>query len=276
MSKKTPSKAKKTAAVKTTTKKTVAPKTSKTTKVKKVIKVAKVEVASIAEEKLIKFEDCSDRIDVVIKKLRHHWKLTAISWMDFDDVGQRIRLRILDKWSKWDQKRSFEPWAHTLGRNCIQNIVRDVYYNAARPCLDCKFNLGGDKCSAYGFQNSSCAVFAKWEKTKQLAYNAKFPTSIHDTHDPSGLRAEVCSLPESNMDFSVLVPQFAEKFRKVLKPTELIVFEYFFEKGESEEQVTKRLGFKLDEDRKSPRCKQFQNIKKVVIDKAKLIIRDMV
>ena len=33
------------------------------------------------------FEECIDIIDQEIKKRRNKWNLTALAWMDFDDVS---------------------------------------------------------------------------------------------------------------------------------------------------------------------------------------------
>jgi hypothetical protein len=272
--------------MKKTTKSASKPKSPKPPKLKAKIKAKpkraakprKKVAASAAKSDVptITFEESIKRIDVVISKLRQYWKLTAIAWMDFDDVSQKLRLHLMAKWALWDQTKALEPWVYRTCRNQIKNMVRNVYYGSARPCLDCIFNQGGDQCQKFGTQNSQCRPFAKWEKTKKHIYNSKFPSSIHDTHDSSGLRSEVCSLPEQNINFDVIVPVIDAKLRKVLKPNELVVYELFYLKNFSEQQVAARLGFKLDEGRKNPRCKQFQNIKKSVIEKAKLVIRSLV
>lgn len=254
--------------------KKAAPKARKVSK--KTVQTVKVKKSTKKAVPKITFEESLDRINSVINKLRQFWKLSAISWMDFDDVAQKIRIHLLVKWDKWDQSRKLEPWVYQTGRNQIKNLVRNIYYGSARPCLDCPANLGGDQCKLYGIQSGDCKTYAKWEKSKQPIYNAKFPHSIHDNHDPSGFRSEVCSLPEHSVDFITLIPIIDEKLREVLKENELLVYDLFFVKGKSEEQVVARLGFKSDVKRKNPRCKQFQNIKKTIVEKARVIIRELV
>ena len=46
------------------------------------------------------FEQSIDVIDEEISKRRSRWHLTAISWMDFQDVSQRLRIHIYKKWDK--------------------------------------------------------------------------------------------------------------------------------------------------------------------------------
>ena len=43
------------------------------------------------------FEESIDIINSEIQKRKHRWHLTAIAWMDFDDVSQRLRLHIYKK-----------------------------------------------------------------------------------------------------------------------------------------------------------------------------------
>ena len=44
--------------------------------------------------KKLKFEDCIEKINQEIAKRKNKWNLTAINWMDFDDVSQILRLHI--------------------------------------------------------------------------------------------------------------------------------------------------------------------------------------
>ena len=58
-------------------------------------------------KKKLKFEDCIEQIDSEIRKRKSRWNLTALSWMDFDDVSQIIRIHIFKKWHLYDQSKSF-------------------------------------------------------------------------------------------------------------------------------------------------------------------------
>ena len=41
-----------------------------------------------------KFEDMYEIIDQVIKKRKNKWKLKAITWFDFEDIEQIIKVHI--------------------------------------------------------------------------------------------------------------------------------------------------------------------------------------
>ena len=49
----------------------------------------------MAKSKKPKFEECITLIDAEIIKRRGKWNLTALGWMDFDDVSQILRIHIL-------------------------------------------------------------------------------------------------------------------------------------------------------------------------------------
>ena len=49
------------------------------------------------KKKKPKFEEVISIIDVEIIKRRGKWNLTAINWMDFDDVSQILRINIYKK-----------------------------------------------------------------------------------------------------------------------------------------------------------------------------------
>ena len=129
-------------------------------------------------KKKLKFEDCIEKIDLEINKRRSRWNLTALSWMDFDDVSQIIRIHIFKKWHLYDQSKSLAPWINTLISNQIKNLIRNNYGNYCRPCLKCAAAESDSLCYIYGTQCSSCPLFAQWEKTKKAAYLTKLPTPL--------------------------------------------------------------------------------------------------
>jgi len=51
----------------------------------------------------LNFEGCIAQIDNEIFKRRNKWNLTAISWMDFSDVSQILRIHIYKKWHLYNQ-----------------------------------------------------------------------------------------------------------------------------------------------------------------------------
>ena len=107
-----------------------------------------------------KFEDYIDVIDEEIKKRRSKWKLTSITWMDFDDISQILRIHIYKKWHLYDPVKPLAPWLNRIITNQIKNLIRNNYGNYARPCLKCAASEGGDLCVIYEKQCSDCPLYA--------------------------------------------------------------------------------------------------------------------
>ena len=219
-------------------------------------------------KKKLKFEDCIESIDTEINKRRGRWNLTALSWMDFDDVSQIIRVHIFKKWHLYDQSKSLAPWINTLISNQIKNLIRNNYGNYCRPCLKCAAAESDSLCYIYGTQSSSCPLFAQWEKTKKAAYLTKLPTPLESVEH------EMENIELSDFDFDTVLKRLNSKLRAVLKPNEWVVYENLYLNNKSEQEVAKILGYKTSEKNRSPGYKQIKNIKKSIIDKAKEIVAE--
>ena len=219
-------------------------------------------------KKKLKFEDCIESIDAEINKRRGRWNLTALSWMDFDDVSQIIRVHIFKKWHLYDQSKSLAPWINTLISNQIKNLIRNNYGNYCRPCLKCAAAESDSLCYIYGTQCSSCPLFAQWEKTKKAAYLTKLPTPLESVEH------EMENIELSDFDFDTVLKRLNSKLRAVLKPNEWVVYENLYLNNKSEQEVAKILGYKTSEKNRSPGYKQIKNIKKSIIDKAKEIVAE--
>ena len=219
-------------------------------------------------KKKLKFEDCIESIDTEISKRRSRWNLTALSWMDFDDVSQIIRVHIFKKWHLYDQSKSLAPWVNTLISNQIKNLIRNNYGNYCRPCLKCAAAESDSLCYIYGTQSSTCPLFAQWERTKKAAYLTKLPTPLETVEHET----EKLELKEFNFDsvLSMLNTQLKSK----LKPNEWIVYKNLYLENKTEQEVAKILGYKTSEKNRSPGYKQIKNIKKSIIEKAKEIISE--
>ena len=217
-------------------------------------------------KKKLKFEDCIEKIDLEINKRRSRWNLTALSWMDFDDVSQIIRIHIFKKWHLYDQSKSLAPWINTLISNQIKNLIRNNYGNYCRQCLKCAAAESDSLCYIYGTQCSSCPLFAQWEKTKKAAYLTKLPTPLES------VQQETEKLELQEFDFNTVLKRLNLKLRKVLKSNEWTVYENLYLKNKTEQEVAKILGYKTSEKNRSPGYKQIKNIKKSIIEKAKEII----
>ena len=221
-------------------------------------------------KKKLKFEDCIETIDVEINKRRGRWNLTALSWMDFDDVSQIIRVHIFKKWHLYDQSKSLAPWVNTLISNQIKNLIRNNYGNYCRPCLKCAAAESDSLCYIYGTQNSSCPLFAQWEKTKKAAYLTKLPAPLESVEH------ETKKIELKEFDFDTVLKRLNDQLKERLKVNEWIVYENLYLKNKSEQEVAKILGYKTSEKNRSPGYKQIKNIKKSIIDKAKEIVSENV
>ena len=219
-------------------------------------------------KKKLKFEDCIESIDAEINKRRGRWNLTALSWMDFDDVSQIIRVHIFKKWHLYDQSKSLAPWINTLISNQIKNLIRNNYGNYCRPCLKCAAAESDSLCYIYGTQCSACPLFAQWEKTKKAAYLTKLPTPLESVEH------EMENIELSDFDFDTVLKRLNSKLKVVLKPNEWVVYENLYLNNKSEQEVAKILGYKTSEKNRSPGYKQIKNIKKSIIDKAKEIVAE--
>ena len=114
------------------------------------------------------FEDKREDLDQLLLKYRPKWQLSALAWLDYDDVCQIIRLHVYNKWHLWDQSRPFKPWASMIISNQIKNLIRNNYTSFAKPCLRRQYNMGGTLCdwTKSGDQDRTCADFEKSKKKK--------------------------------------------------------------------------------------------------------------
>lgn len=129
---------------------------------------------------MLTYEDCSDQIEKELKKRRRKWTLDIHRWMDWEDVAQILRSHIAKKWHMWDQTRKLAPWIQRIMSHQIYNLLRNLYTNYARPCVQCKFAVGEDGCSktSDNEQSSECQLYAKWFATKHSGYYVKMPLEL--------------------------------------------------------------------------------------------------
>ena len=217
-------------------------------------------------KKALEYEDCVDIINNEIRKRKSKWHLTAVQWMDYDDISQILRIHIHKKFSMWDQSRRLEPWLNVIISHQISNLLRNNYGNYSRPCLKCPANEGGELCSIYTTQCISCPLYKKWAKTKRQAYNSKLPLPL-EHHSQ-----EVFDKPSSSMDVEKGLESLDEQMKKVLKPIEYKVFKFLYIDGNKEDKIAKLLGFKTTEKDRNPGYRQIKNIKDAIFEKAKALV----
>tara|TARA_Y100001938_G_scaffold150340_1_gene240808 strand:+ start:484 stop:1164 length:681 start_codon:yes stop_codon:yes gene_type:complete len=206
------------------------------------------------------FEDKREDLDQLLLKYRPKWQLSALAWLDYDDVCQIIRLHIYNKWHLWDQSRPFKPWASMIISNQIKNLIRNNYTSFAKPCLRCQYNMGGTLCdwTKSGDQDRTCADFEKWKKKKERAYNIKLPLTLDDgvaTQNTSSIKDQVDYKLSSERLHELVMGQLSERHKAIYAML------YIHHKDETE--VAKKFGFKGDSTkRKTIRYKQISNLKK--------------
>ena len=230
-------------------------------------KVAKAAKKKTAVAKELHFEDCIDIIDTEITKRKNKCNLTALAWMDFDDVSQILRIHIFRKWHLYDQTKKLTPWINRIISNQIKNLIRNNYGNYVRPCVKCAAAEGEDLCAIYKKQSAACPLFKNWYKNKKSAYDTKLPIAL-ENHSQ-----EVFSVQnQGSIDMDSASDKLHKKMSTLLKANEWLVYKYLYIDHLSEEQAAKKMGYKTTEKNRSPGYKQIKNLKKSIITKVKKII----
>jgi RNA polymerase sigma factor (sigma-70 family) len=209
------------------------------------------------------FESLIDVINSEIIKRKSKWNLTAINWMDFNDVSQILRIHIYKKWHLYDHKKPLAPWVNRIISNQIKNLIRNNYSNFTRPCLKCAAAESEEGCSIYGQQCNTCPLYANWERSKKSAHDTKLTLSI-ENHSQ-----EINDMQTNNFNMEETAQNIHKKMEKVLKPIEWKVYKYLYIEGKDEEQTAKLMGYRTSEKNRIAGYKQIKNIKKIIIVKVK-------
>lgn len=215
-----------------------------------------------------KFEKSIHLINSEINKRKNKWTLSALNWIDFEDVSQIIRFHIYKKWELYDPKKPILPWINRIISNQIKNLIRNNYGNYARPCLKCAAAIGENGCRIYGNQDSVCPMFKNWYKTKKNAYDLKMAVSIED--HSFEINNQTCNAH----DIKKASENLHAKMEEMLRPIEWKVYQLLYIENKTEEQVCKILDFKYDKNAKTAYNKQLRNIQKSIIKKAKECLAD--
>lgn len=218
------------------------------------------------------YEDKEVEINALLDRSRGKWQLTALAWIDYDDISQIIRAHIFKKWHLWDQERPFGPWCQRVIAHQISNQIRNNYSNFAKPCLRCKHNMGGDACGLNKStnQDDSCPDFKKWLEKKKVAYDVKIPVSldgqetetVYEHNDFINYEDSAANLHEKVMD-------------RLIHQRHKDAYRMLYVEHKSEEYVAEQLQFKEDpSDRKSKRFKQIKNLQKKFYEIAKAVMEE--
>ena len=214
------------------------------------------------------FEESIPLIDNEIEKRKGRGTLHSLSWLDFEDVSQIIKLHIFKKWHLYNSSQPLAPWLNRIITNQIKNIIRNNYGNYSKPCSRCAAAEPEDKCLVYGKQDNTCPLVAKWEKTKKVAHDVKIAVPL-ENH-----LFEVKSQSYTEDNFFSNAAKLHNKMKQVLKPLEWKVYEALYINNLSEEETAKLVGYKTSEKDRKPGYKQIKNIQKSIISKVKKILTD--
>lgn len=216
---------------------------------------------------MLKYQDLSEEIDAEIEKRRGKWRYPHI---DFDDIAQGIRIRIYNKWSKWDQERPFGPWVNTLITNYLINVAEETYTNYTPPCNKCVGDEGEDLCR---FTNSrkkcaECPFYAKWEKSKKPAFDVKIPLSA-ENHS-----WEIQNMPQDFFSVDSSKKLLFEEMKRVLKPLEYKMFKMLYIENKDEVEIAAIMKFRTTENNRRPGYRQIKNYKDLFVKRAKEILKN--
>ncbi len=219
-----------------------------------------------------------DIIDQVIKKRKNKWKLKAITWFDFEDIEQIIKVHIHKKWHLWDQSRAIEPWVNRIVTNQIRNIIRNNYTSFARPCLSCPFNQNKEGDSGVemscgfttsGKQCNECPLYAKWEKVKKAAYDVKITVSL-ENHKNYFMNCE----SSVSYDYKNAETKLHNLMKNNLSDKHFFIYKMFFIDNLNDDQVASILKFKTSEKGRKAGYKQIKNLKKMLYIKAQTLLKE--
>ncbi len=212
------------------------------------------------------FEESIGFIDIEIKKRKAKWTLNILSWMDYDDVSQILRLHIYKKWHLYDPAKPLGPWINSIISHQLINLIRNNYGNYSRPCLKCAAAEGENLCSIYGKQCVDCPLYANWVKYKKSAHDSKLPVALENHAQ------EVSNIIEDFVDVEQKSKVIHEKMKLILKPFEWRIYKLLFIDNKTEEEAAKQLNYKSNEKGRSAGYKHIKNVKKAIITKVKELI----
>ncbi len=213
------------------------------------------------------YEEHSQLIERELNKRKHKWHLTAISYMDFDDVKQIIKLHISKKIHLYDENKAvFINWLNTLISNQILNLLRNHYGSFSKICNKCYAEDGENRCLIYGEQCSKCPAYHNWELSKKSAYNVKLTLSTENHVN------EISNLPQKTFDVEKNIPLFHKKIFSLLNDSELAVYKLIYVNHKSETYTASVIFKKSANLVTQKELKSIENIKDRILVKAKEII----
>ncbi len=209
------------------------------------------------------FESCLPIIEKEIQKRRAVWTLDAISWMDWDDVCQNLRIHIANKFHLWKQHLPLANWLAAVIHNQLVNVIRNLYTNFSPVCNKCAAYDGCEGCAIYADRRDNCPLFSHWKKNKESAYNVKLPLS-YVYHEQ-----EIQEMPKEEIDMDKAAVNIHEKMELILNPHEFRVYSLLFVNHKTEIEVVDILAGKRGKVKELNKIKQ---LKKKFVEKVRKLI----
>lgn len=213
-------------------------------------------------EKIIKpsFEEKIGVINQEIAKRRGKWKLSALSYIDYEDVSQILRLHIFEKWHLWDHSQPLERWLNKVITNRMINLVRDHYGRVAPPCNGCSHNMD-DFCSftKSGSKCAECPLYATWQKKFKVGYNIK----LAESSDSENFVEQVNSSVDfsDNFDYESSSNKVHQHMKAKLPLKQYKIYELLIIQNLSEKEVAKQLKLKSSEKGREPGYRHLAEMK---------------
>ena len=169
----------------------------------------------------------------------------------------------------WDQERPLEPWIGRIISNQLRNLIRNHYGNYVRPCTNCKFAVGeGCSLTRTQKQDSTCTLYAKWEKSKKSGLELKTPLSTED------FVQEVEGREYEGFDFELSLKKLDIHMEIKLSNIHYRAYRMLYFEEKTEEDVARFMGYKLSPQKKKLGYRQVKNLKKKFLQVAIEILRE--
>jgi len=223
---------------------------------------------------MFSFEEKIEEINLEISKRKNKWRLNALSYIDFEDVSQILRIHIFNQWSKWDQARPLAQWLNKLISNQIINLIRNNYSKVAPPCNSCAYNMGGNSCSytPSGERCNDCPLYKAWSKKKKSAYNLKLAVSsdAEDYIEPKSSSSQF----GDQIDYDACMEKIHLYMKPKLTSAQWRIYEMLIIKGMADEEVATILKLKTVEEKRGAGYRHFAKMREIFSVFAKQIMEE--
>lgn len=191
------------------------------------------------------FREHYEEFKALVDKRRSKWRATSI--MEWEDVHSHLLTHIFRRLDQYDEDRPLDRWVNTVITNEIMNLLRNLIWKTARPCIaansygsPCVFNTGGTGCSKTPSktQCGECKFFAKWERRKQAKFAIAAPLSIEHHTDESH------SMQDDFLDIEAAKKVIDDNIQRRLTKEEYRIYVFLYVKHLSMEETVQKMGFK--------------------------------